>query len=196
MSAAAKLPPVHLTVAEFLDWSAADRSGTKWQLVDGEPVAMAPASENHGMILAELSRLLANRLIERDSPCRVAVEPGIIPQVGAAENWRIPDLAVTCAPPRGSHEMLAPVVVAEILSPRNYLETRRNIWAYTTVPSVREILVLHSTRIEAELLRRGADGTWPARPLTIPADGSIELESLGVQLKLRALYRTASVPEP
>ncbi len=34
-----------MTVAEFLDWDSGDRTGRRWQLVDGEPQAMAPASE-------------------------------------------------------------------------------------------------------------------------------------------------------
>ena len=47
-----------------------------------------------------------------------------------------------------------PVLLVEILSPSNRAETWTNVWAYTTIPSVREILVLHSLRIRAELLRR------------------------------------------
>lgn len=182
-----------MSVAEFLDWSAAEHRGTKWQLIDGEPVAMAPASENRGMIQSELSRLLGNHLLERGMPCRVGTEPGIIPHVRSAENWRIPDLGVTCAPPRWSHEMLEPVLLAESISPSNYLETRGNIWSYTTVPSVREILVVHSTRIEAEVLRRGANGNWPAQPIVTAADGTLELDSIGFAQPLRAMYRATSL---
>ena len=57
-----------------------------------------------------------------------------------------------------------PVLLIEILSPSNEAQTRANIWAYTTIPSVREILAVHSTRIEAELLRRNPDGSWPEEP--------------------------------
>ena len=91
-------------------------------------------------------------------------EPGIVPRVRANRNYRVPDLGVTCAPP--SHDLMVsePIVLIEILSPSNEADTRANIWAYTTVPSVREILAIRSTRIEAELLVRGADGTWPAEP--------------------------------
>jgi hypothetical protein len=32
------------------------------------------------------------------------------------------------------------------------------------IPSVRELLVVHSIRIEAELLRRRPDSTWPEQP--------------------------------
>jgi Uma2 family endonuclease len=193
MSAALHRPPARMTVTEFLVWDSGDRSGRRWQLVDGEPVAMAPASENHGAIQAELAYLLTAYLRDRNRPCRVVTEPGIIPRLRANENWRIPDLGVTCAPPTGGLEMAEPVLLAEILSPNNYAETRANLWAYTTLPSVRDILVVHSTRIEAEVLRRGPDGTWPEQPLVLRDDEMLELASLGFSAPLRALYRTTSL---
>jgi Uma2 family endonuclease len=43
MTALPKLVPSRMTVEEFLDWPG-DGSATKFELVDGEPRAMAPAS--------------------------------------------------------------------------------------------------------------------------------------------------------
>jgi len=182
-----------MTVDEFAAWDSGDHTGRRWQLVDGEPVAMAPASDNHGSIQAELSRLIGNHLVERHSSCRVVTEPGIIPRVRANENWRIPDLGVTCTPSEGSVEVPAPVLLVEIISPNNHAETRANIWTYTTLPSVQEILVVHLTRIEAELLRRRDDGTWPEQPEAILAAGTVDLTSIGFTAPLGALYRTTSL---
>ena len=193
MSAALKLPPSRMTVDEFLAWDSGDYTGRRWQLVDGEPVAMASASDNHGSIQAELARLLGNRLVERGSSCRVITEPGIIPRVFSNENWRVPDLGVSCTPSSGGVEVPAPVLLAEILSPNNYAETRNNVWTYTTIPSVQEILVVHSTRIEAELLRRRDDGSWPEQPGTIGAEQILELASVSFSIGLGALYRTTSL---
>jgi Uma2 family endonuclease len=193
MFAALRRPPARMTVDEFLAWDPGDGTGRRWQLVDGEPVAMAPGSDNHSMIQAELSRLIGNHLVGRGSPCRVGTEPGVIPRVRASENWRIPDLGVTCAAPEGTLGLPAPVLLVEILSPSNYAETRANVWAYTTIPSVQEILILHSTAIEAELLRRGSDGTWPEQPDTIGAGGTVDLPSVGFTAPLASLYRTTSL---
>ena len=77
-------------------------------------------------------------------------------RVRANRNYRVPDLGVTCAPPSHDPMVPEPIVLIEILSPSNEADTRANIWAYTTVPSVREILAIRSTRIEAELLVRDA----------------------------------------
>jgi len=193
MSAVLKRPPSRMTVAEFREWDSGDVEGLRRQLIDGEPVAMAPASQNHSMIQGELARLLGNHLLERGSHGRVAAEPGIIPRVRSAENWRIPDLGVTCVPPTETAEVPDPVLLVEILSPNNHSQTRANVWAYTTMPSVQEILVVHSTRIEAELLRRGADGTWPPQPLVIADGDALTLDSIGLGLPLRAVYRTTSL---
>ncbi len=193
MVALRKHVPVRMTVDEFVAWVAHDRSRRRWQLFDGEPVAMAPGSETHGAIQSEFARLLGNHLVERRSPCRVLTEPGVVPRVRANSNFRVPDLGVTCAPPSHSLMMQDPVLLIEILSASNEVTTRANVWAYATIPSVQEILAIRSTRIEAELLRRGADGTWPPEPQVIPADGVLALESIGFSVPLAALYRTTAL---
>ncbi len=177
-----------MTVAEFLAWEAP--GGDRWQLVDGEPQAMAPANRTYNGILGELGRLIGNYLLEQNSPCSVVPTPGVIPRVRSDSNFRIPDLAVTCSDyQEEEYDLTDPVLLVEILSPRNRGETWTNVWAYTTMPSVQEILILHSAKIGAELLRRNPDGSWPAQPLAID-DGDIELVSIGFRVALAALYRT------
>ncbi|HEX5325574.1 MAG TPA: Uma2 family endonuclease [Acetobacteraceae bacterium] len=194
MVALLKTPPVaRMTVTEFLAWPA-DPTGRHWQLIDGEPVAMAPASRTHGAIQAEIARLLGNHLRARHDSCIVIAEPGIVPQVRADWNVRVPDLAVTCSPD-DPHERLLhdPVLVVEILSPSNEAESWANVWAYTTIPSVREILVLRSLEISGELLRRGADGLWPARGFTFRSEDEIRLDSIAGTFRVAEFYATTAV---
>jgi Uma2 family endonuclease len=187
MIAAVKIP-MRMSVAEFLDWDSED--GRIWQLVDGEPQEMAPAKRTHGALQGELVRLIGNHLVDRRSPCSVIVTPGIIPRVHADYNFRIPDVAVTCSGYETEEAALAdPVLVVEMLSPSNQAETWANIWTYTTIPSVQEILVLHSTRIRAELLRRGPDSMWPEHPEPVES-GILTLNSIAFQVELAAIYRT------
>jgi len=187
MSALPKIP-IRMTVAEFFAWN--PPSAQLWQLVDGEPQAMAPANRTHGSIQVELARLIANHLSERHSPCAVVAAPGVIPRVQSDTNVRIPDLAVTCSGYDAEESALAdPVLLIEILSPSNQAETWANVWAYTTIPSVQEILVLKTASIAAELLRRNPDGSWPSQPLSIET-GDLALESIGFRLPLAAAYRT------
>lgn len=177
-----------MSVAEFLAWSALTEG--RWQLVDGEPQAMAPPASTHGALQSEVARLIGNHLPERGSPCRVVTEAGIVPHVQAGHNLRSPDLAVSCAPVTGETASLDdPVPVIEILSPGNQAQTRSNVRACTSIPGVSEILVLRTTAIGAERLRRRPDGSWPERPAELTG-GTLTLASIGLSLPLAAFWRT------
>lgn len=185
MSAFAKVP-VRMSVAEFLVWDSGDPC--RYELVDGEPHAMAPASSVDGFLQAELARLLANHFRAQDRPCDAITNPGVIPHFLSEHNFRVPDIGVTCSPVRpGQATIVDPVLLVEILSPSNQAKTWANVRAYTSIPSVQEILVLRSDRIGAEMLRRLADGGWPDRT-TLIADGELDLQSTGFRVQLAALY--------
>jgi Uma2 family endonuclease len=193
MAALRKYPPARMSLDEFLGWDPGDPSGRRWQLIDGEPLAMAPGSETHGSIQGEIIGLLRNHLIAQRSQCRVIAEPGIVPRVRANRNYRVPDVGVTCAAPALGQTVPEPVLLVEILSPSNEAETWANIWAYTTIPSVQELLVVRSTRIEAELLCRRPDGSWPEEPEMLGADAILTLHSIAFSAPLAALYRTTAL---
>lgn len=193
MVARRKHVPARMMLDEFLCWDAPDRSGRLWQLVDGDPVAMAPGSLYHGAIQAEIGGLIRNHLLQAGSACRVIVTPGVVPRTGANRNYRIPDLGVTCVAVSADMIMREPVLLIEILSPSNESETRSNVWTYTTIPSVREILTVRSTRIEAELLRRQEAGGWPDDPVLLTGDTVLRLDSIGFEAPLSAFYRTTDI---
>jgi len=177
-----------MTVAEFYAW--AETVEGRWELVDGEPVAMAPANTTHGAIQNELGRLIGNALLEKGAPCAVITEPGVIPHIRANANVRIPDLVEICGEFRTELRALTePVVPIEILSPGNRQRTWSNAWTYTTIPSVREIAVFRTASIGVELLRRLGDDTWPEQAELVES-GDFSLESVGVRFPLAAAYRT------
>jgi Uma2 family endonuclease len=101
------------------------------------------------------------------------------------------NLGVACAPPTGEHLMREPLVLIEILSPTNVSKTRANVRDYLTIPTVAEIIVLRSTAVAAEVLRRGLDGAWPEQPEVIAADGELRLDSISFGAPLRDVHRTA-----
>jgi Uma2 family endonuclease len=178
--------PVRMTVDEFLKWDSED--GRRYELVDGEPRAMAPASAIHGFLQNELGRLIGNHLRDKATGCDVVANPGVVPRLLSEHNVRIPDLAVTCSPLAvGQATLPDPILLIEILSPTNQAKTWTNVWAYTSIPSVREILVLRADRIAAELLRRSPQGEWPDRPIAI-SEGELILESIGFRVALADLY--------
>ncbi len=185
-----------MTVAEFLTWDSDDPRIHTWQLIDGEPVAMAPAPDNHATIHAELGGRLWAHLNVPGSRCRAVIEPGIVPRGRSDRNYRIPDIGITCARPSGGQTVPAPLILIEILSPGNETGTWANVWTYLTLPTVMEVLVVNSTRMEAELLRRSADGTWPEVPVRIGTQDTLFLDSIDFTVPLAMLYRTTTLAIP
>jgi Uma2 family endonuclease len=197
MPSARKKTPELMTAEVFDAWvETGAAKGRRWQLVDGELRAMAPANATHGTIQGTLCHLIAGHLDATGSRCRVVAEPAIAVRIRARDNRRVPDLAVTCTPDRqGDVALPDPLLLVEILSPSNAALTWDNVRAYTTIPSVREIVILQSARIEAEVLRRQEDGTWPADADVVAAGAKLRLPSIGLDLPLDAVYaKTYLVP--
>src|SRR5438045_1861063 len=115
MIALQKFGPSRMTVAEFVDWPG-DETDRKFELVEGEPVAMAPASGTRGTMQMTIGSILRGHLRRARPGCRIVAEPGIVPRVNAAMNMRVPDLAVTCTPNEPRERAIPdPVLIIEIL---------------------------------------------------------------------------------
>jgi Uma2 family endonuclease len=56
---ATRAADVRMSLAEFLDWD--DGTDRRYQLVDGMPVMMAPATEAHGEVAASLGAEIRDR---------------------------------------------------------------------------------------------------------------------------------------
>ena len=84
----------NMTLEEFLRWD--DGTDTRYELIDGFLVAMAPP--------AGARRILAVRLVARIDaglagrrPCNAQIEPGVV-RPDRADSYYVPDIAVTCEP--------------------------------------------------------------------------------------------------
>ena len=176
-----------MSVADFLVWAPPD--DLRYQLIDGVPVAMALAGPTHATMRSRLAGLLMTHLDAADSPCIPLTGAGVSVTAGTSANVRIPDLLVTCSPLTDAEESLIadPALMIGILSPDNTVETWTSVWAYTTLASVQEILVLQADAIAAHLLRRNENGLWPQAPAPLGKD--LELQSIGFAAPLLSAYR-------
>jgi Uma2 family endonuclease len=77
----------HMTLEEFLSWD--DGTDTRYELIDGFPVAMAPPAEAH--------RIFAVRLVTRIDAVLAGGRP-CNAQIERANSYYVPDIAVTCEP--------------------------------------------------------------------------------------------------
>lgn len=197
MVAHAQRTDTPMTADEFLD--ALPRMGPgKHALVDGVVYSMAPASPTHAVIQANLARIIGNHLIASRPNCRVMTEAGVKPRVRAKTNVRIPDLTVACGPVAREGDKLVdePLLTIEVLSPSNDDLTDVSIMACATIPSVREMLVVDSSRVFAEVWKRNAAGDWPDNPDAFGPGAILSLTSIGLELRIADVYVNTHLASP
>src|ERR1700730_3802534 len=111
-----------MTLAEFLRWE--DGTDTRYELLAGSPVAMAPPAIAHGLLAAQLCIRIGVALQSR-RPCMVRVAAGIV-RPGRADTRVVAELAVSCKPSRRGDKLIAdPVLIVEVLSPSTGLYDRQ-----------------------------------------------------------------------
>jgi Uma2 family endonuclease len=177
-----------MTIAEFLDWDGGGHQG-KLELIDGVVRAMAPASEAHGTIQANLALLIGQHLRAGGAKCRVVTEAGVVPRLNPGRNMRAPDLVVTCAPPDAKRKTVdEPLLLIEILSPSNENDTWESIRACATIPSVKEMLVVDSEHVHAQIFRKGNDGVWAEKSEDVEAGGTLRFDCIDYSIPLAEVY--------
>lgn len=186
----AKKLGLRMTLDEFLLWDSND--DRRYELVAGEVVMMAPATEPHGTLVMNLGAFLRPPLSKRP-PCRVVAE-GAITRPGARDRCYHADVVVTCtSPARGRILIEQPLLIAEVLSPSTESTDRRvKVPDYRAIPGLREILLIDQGRAFVELLRR-LDGDRWLTILAIGIDAKVMLESLDLELRLADLYRDVEI---
>jgi Uma2 family endonuclease len=188
-------PPL-MTVEEFFDWPG-DGTETKFDLYEGAPRAMAPSLPVHGLIQANAARLFGQHLRVLGRRCPVITEAALTPRMGNNINVRIPDVVVTCAPLGPKDRIVAePLLIVEVLSPSNERVTQGNVWSYGSIPSVREILLLRSDRVQAEIATKDADGVWPICRRIYIAGSTVTLESIDLSVPVEEFYDLTGLPAP
>lgn len=173
-----------MTLTEFLRWE--DGTDTRYELLAGTPVAMAPPAIAHGILALRLGARIDAALRSR-SPCFGQSEAGIA-RPDRDDTCYIADLAVSCAPTeRGQQLLRDPLLIVEILSPGTALHDRQTKVAdYRRIPSVEEILLVDSTSIFAEVLRREGD-RWITEIVRGP-QAMLSLSSIGLSAAMSDLY--------
>ena len=103
-------------------------------------------------------------------------------QPGRADFLKVP--GVTRAPKKAREVMtLDPILLVEVLSPSYAQDTWSSIPLCASVPCALEILIVHSTSVKVEILRRSVDQSWPLNPEVVIGLGQSELlQSIGLDL--------------
>ncbi len=159
----------------------------RFELVDGLPLMMAPASRRHGFLCANAVVALGLRL--RGKRCHVLVGQSAcrIPN----GNFRMPDFLVECEPlePKGAkQEYSDPRLVAEVLSPSTRAYDRvRKVREYKSVPAIHLILLIDPDAPRVMLSRREAGDVWVESEYE-GLDAIVPLPEIEADLPLAELY--------
>jgi Uma2 family endonuclease len=173
-----------LSPDEFLRWN--DGTDTRYELIEGFPVAMARPARAHGILCARLAGALEASL-RRRRPCTAQTEAGIV-RPDRDDSFYVADIAVNCGPhQRGEQLVDDPIQIVEILSPSTERHDRlTKVLVYRSIDKVEEILLIDSESIYAEVLKREGD-RW-ITTLVRGADAELRLASTDLSLAMAELY--------
>ena len=167
--------PTGMTPQEYLDWESTQQE--KHEYIGGQVYAMTGARLNHNRIAGNAFTWLRQAL--RGLPCE-AFMSDVKLQIDAADVFYYPDLIVTCDPrDLADGRALAvrhPWLVVEVLSDSTSAFDRgRKFEHYRLVDSLTHYLLVETTRPQADLFCRNAQGLWVLHPLTIADSIQVEL---------------------
>ena len=184
----------HMTVEDFL---ALDRENLdqKYAFINGEMVAMAGGSTNHGILIGNTYTLIYSHL--RRGPCFAFVEGTL----KIEDDCHLPDIMVTCNEQdltENKTYIEHPKLVIEVLSPSTEKYDRMDkVWIYTQCPSIQEyILVNWDIMIVQKMNRKGTEGLdyfqWIDR--FYHQGENVELETIGLSISVDDIYEKVTLP--
>jgi Uma2 family endonuclease len=178
---------LRMTAHEFLRWD--DGTDTRYELVNGHAVAMAPPADRHGTIASNCVREIGQLLDDR-TPCRAVSQAGVWVN---DDNFYVADVAATCVSPSDSVAVLEPFLIVEVLSPSNEkTEMMVKVQAYIALPHVEEIWLIDSRKRWVQQWRRSGAEQWI---VTLPLTGGQTFDSptLGSAISVDRLYRNTEL---
>lgn len=161
-----------------------DRDSLRYELWDGQPVAMTGGTLTHNLIALGLRDVIKPQL---KPGCHVTVaDVGLRFNPSVYSNKAYPDIMVICDPELERYQT-RPMLVAEVLSESSVGRDRNEKFkAYTSLDSVEVYLILSQTAIEVEVYRRFKG--W-SEELYRGGEAVIELRQLELRLPLREIYQ-------
>jgi Uma2 family endonuclease len=135
-------PKRRMKVPEYLAWAVSQPRG-RYELVDGEVVAMAPERVRHNVVKLEIAIALRDAVRAAGLPCVVFTD-GVTVVIND-ETAREPDASVQCGGQIDPDSMIleAPLIVVEVASPTSEdHDLHRKLVEYFSVSSIYHYLII------------------------------------------------------
>ena len=181
---------IKMTADQFLKLASRQTNG-RYELVDGEIVAMSPERVRHAQVKAEAWLALRNAIQAAGLPCE-AYTDGVTVIIDE-HRAREPDASVQCKPADPDSLVLdEPMIVVEVVSPSSgYQDGGQKVFDYFSVTSIQHYLLIDPDRRHVIHYKRLEDGD--DRLVTRPvSSGSIDLSPPGFSVTVEDLLGPAS----
>jgi len=188
MNIHARQAPPDMTVAEFLVWAASQPEG-RYELVDGQTIAMAPERSRHALTKFAVHRALFTGIASAGLPCTVFPD-GMTVAINE-RTAREPDAAVQCGAPPDPESMTldAPLLVVEVLSQSTRrIDLGAKLAEYFSVPSIRHYLIVDP---DARSVTHHIRDEFGAITATMVAAGAITFDPPGFSITCEQLFSDA-----
>jgi Uma2 family endonuclease len=174
----------HVSVQEYL--AAEEQSEMRHEYLGGVVYAMSGATRRHNAIAGNFYINLRQHL--QAGSCRVYMSDVRVNLAWQDDQYfYYPDVVVTCAPDDNHPRFVRqPVLLVEVLSDSTRrVDQREKLFAYRTIESLQEYVLVEPDRPEITIHRRSAD--WAG--VKYAGEAAIaELSSVGVELPLARVY--------
>ncbi len=181
-----------MSAQEYLDWER--KQEYKNEYYSGDLVAMSGASLAHNFIHANVfGKIYAH--LEGKSCYIFSSELRI--EVKEKESYFYPDVTIVCAEPilvDDKMDMITnPTVIIEILTPstEKYEEQRKKVF-YMQMPSLKEYVMIDSTGILVDVIRRTEGNKWENK-IIISKDDSLYIAAIDLNLPLTQIYKNVKL---
>ena len=168
-----------MTAAEFVRW-ADEQSNGRFELLDGEIVAMPPERVAHARRKLKICDALRAVIAAAGAECETFIDG--IGVATDAQSVLIPDVLVQCGDTLDDDQVLAPspVIIVEVLSPSTRaIDLTYNLERYLQLPRLAHYLVARTNTPATLHYRRAPDGV----SMQI-VSGLLRLDPLGITINL------------
>lgn len=185
----------YITPNEYLEIEV--RANEKHEYFDGRIYNMGGASFDHNFIVANLTKKM-NIFLDGKS-CDVY---GSDLRVTTPEfdSFMYPDLTILCdeikSKENGFDTLTNPTVIIEVMSPstKGY-DMAFKFHYYKQIPSLREYILVDSTRYFVQINKRGDDNLWEDAVNIEDSNSSLPINAIGMEVSLKDIYKRVSFVE-
>jgi Uma2 family endonuclease len=173
-----------MNVDEYLAW--AQEHPGRYELSDGEVVAMSPEGAGHAAVKYAVQTALLAGIRVRGLLCHMLPD-GMTVRIDETTAYD-PDALVYCGAKLAASdlEVPAPIIVVEVLSPSTRrIDASAKLAGYFRVPSVAHYLVVDPNK---PLVLHHARGSGDMILIHIVTQGAIELDPPGLAVALADIY--------